>query len=136
MNILFSSPLYPSSRSPLVFCLLFYVYILINFKKQDPCKTWVKISKVMPQPQVHSPGKGREALRQKVLNLSFKIRYGLVPNLSFKIRSGLTIHIIRFYRQNFQFFKIVPSSQIPANYANSVQFAHTVHELGKIRTFC
>ena len=147
MNILFSSPLYPSSRSPLVFCLLFYVYILINFKKQDPCKTWVKISKVMPQPQVHSPGKGREALRQKVLNLSFKIRYGLtvhiirfyrqkVPNLSFKIRYGLTVHIIHFYRQNFQFFKIVPSSQIPANYANSVQFAHTVRELGKIRTFC
>ena len=124
MNILFSSPLYPSSRSPLVFCLLFYVYILINFKKQDPCKTWVKISKVMPQPQVHSPRKGREALRQKVLNLSFKIRY------------GLTVHIIRFYRQNFQFFKIVPSSQIPANYANSAQFAHTVRELGKIRTFC
>ena len=101
----------------------------------------------MPQPPVHSPGKGREALRQKVLNLSFKIRYGLtvhiirfyrqkVPNLSFKIRYGLTIHIIRFYRQNFQFFKIVPSSQIPANYANSAQFAHTVRELGKIRTFC
>ena len=93
------------------------------------------------------PGKGREALRQKVLNLSFKIRYGLtvhiirfyrqkVPNLSFKIRYGLTVHIIRFYRQNFQFFKIVPSSQIPANYANSAQFAHTVRELGKIRTFC
>ena len=73
---------------------------------------------------IHSPGKGREALRQKVLNLSFKIRYGLtvhiirfyrqkVPNLSFKIRYGLTVHIIRFlkfYRQNFQFFKIVPSS--------------------------
>ena len=78
----------------------------------------------MPQPQVHFPGKGREALRQKVLNLSFKVRY------------GLTVHIIRFYRQNFQFFKIVPSSQIPANYANSAQFAHTVHELGKIRTFC
>ena len=77
----------------------------------------------MPQPQVHFPGKGREALRQKVLNLSFKVQY------------GLTVHIIRFYRQNFQFFKIVPSSQIPANYANSAQFAHTVRELGKIRTF-
>ena len=36
----------------------------------------------------------------------------------------------------FQFFKIVPSSQIPANYANSAQFAHTVRELRKIRTFC
>ena len=78
----------------------------------------------MPQPHVHFPGKGREALRQKVVNLSFKVRY------------GLTVHIIHFYRQNFQFFKIVPSSQIPANHANSAQFAHTVRELGKIRTFC
>ena len=32
--------------------------------------------------------------------------------------------------QNFSIFKIVPSSQIPANYANSAQFAHTVRELG------
>ena len=81
---------------------------------QDPCISWVKISKVMPQPQVHSPGKGREALRQKVL----------------KIWYGLTVHIIRFYRQNFQFFKIIPSSKIPANYANSAKFADTVRELG------
>ena len=34
--------------------------------------------------QVHSPGKGREALQQKV------------PNLSFKIWYGLTVHIIHF----------------------------------------
>ena len=94
----------------LFFCM--YKNIIINFKTR--VKSWVKISKVMPQPQVHFPGKGREALRQKVLNLSFKIRY------------GLTVHIIRFYkfyRQNFKFFKIVPSSQVPANYANSAQFA-------------
>ena len=45
---------------------------------------------------IHSPGKGRGALRQKVFNLSFKIWY------------GLTVHIIRFYRQNFQFFKNCP----------------------------
>ena len=32
--------------------------------------------------------------------------------------------------QKFQFFKIVPSSKIPANYANSTQFAHTARELG------
>ena len=38
----------------------------IKKKKQRPvCKSWVKLSKVMPQSQVHSPGKGREALRQK-----------------------------------------------------------------------
>ena len=102
----------------------------------------------MPQPQVHSPGKGREALREKVLNLSFKIRYGLtVHNLKKKkspksfientVRLNCTHYsFLKFYRQNFQFFKIVPSSQIPANYANSAQFAHTVRELRKIRTFC
>ena len=59
----------------------------------------------MPQPQVNSPGKGREALRQNVLNPSFKIWYGLTvhtipfqksPNISFKIWYGLTVHIIRF----------------------------------------
>ena len=32
-------------------------------------------------------------------------------------------------------FKIIFPSQIPANYANSVQFAPTVRELCKIRTF-
>ena len=46
--------------------------------------------KVMPQPQVHFPGKGREALRQKVL----------------KIWYGLTVHIIRFYRQKSLIFRL------------------------------
>ena len=45
---------------------------------------------------IHSPGKGREALRQKVLNLSFKIRY------------GLTVHIIRFYKFYRQIFQNCP----------------------------
>ena len=48
----------------------------------------------MPQPQVHSPGKGSEALRQKVLNLSFKIWY------------GLTVHIIRFYGKKSLIFRL------------------------------
>ena len=78
----------------------------------------------MPQPQSPFPQEREGSLTAKVLNPSFKVRY------------GLTVHIIRFYRQNFQFFKIVPSSQIPANYAKSAQFAHTVRELGKICTFC
>ena len=57
------------------------------------------------------------------------------PNLSFTIWYGLTVHIIRFsnYKQNFQ--KFVFPSQIPANYANSAQFAPTVREFRKIRTF-
>ena len=35
---------------------------------------WVKISKVMPQPKSISPGKGREALWQKVQ--IFRLKYG------------------------------------------------------------
>ena len=38
-------------------------------------KTWVKISKVMPQPKSISPGKGREALWQKVQ--IFRLKYGM-----------------------------------------------------------
>ena len=57
------------------------------------------------------------------------------PNLSFTIWYGLTVHIIRFsnYKQNFQ--NCLPL-KIPVNYANSAQFARTVHEFRKIRTFC
>ena len=58
------------------------------------------------------------------------------PNLSFTIWYGLTVHIIRFsnYKQNFQ--KLFSPVKIPANYANSMQFAHTVRESREIRTFC
>ena len=64
--------------------------------------------------QVHFPGKGREALRQKVLNLSFKIRY------------GLTVHIIcflKFLQAKFSIFQNCPIKSKSS-------------ELRKIRTFC
>ena len=98
----------------------------------------------MPQPQVHSPGKGREALRQKVLNLSFKIRYGLtvhiirfyrqkVPNLSFKIRYGLTVHIIRFLQAKFSIFQNCPiksnSSKFRAIHPHSPRIRQNSHIL-------
>ena len=73
MNILFSSPLYPSSRSSTCISQT-CIFSFINKFITDPCKSWVKLSKVMPQPQVHSPGKGREALRQKV-QIS-RLKYG------------------------------------------------------------
>ena len=50
----------------------------------------------MPQPQVHSPGKGREALWQK--KKKKKKKKNKVLNLSFKIRYGLTVHIIRLLK--------------------------------------
>ena len=52
------------------------------------------------------------------------------PNLSFTIWYGLTVHIIHF-KITSKIFKIVSPSQIPANYANSMQFACTVREFHK-----
>ena len=72
------------SLTKIATCIFMYVYVLIKFLKNDPCKNMGKNIKSYATTQVHFPGKGREALWQKVLNLSFKIRY------------GLTIHIIRF----------------------------------------
>ena len=64
---------------------IFYICIYLNkILKNDPCKNMGKNIKSYATTQVHFPGKGREALWQKVLNLSFKIRY------------GLTVHINRF----------------------------------------
>ena len=48
--------------------------VLLNKTKIDPCKSWVQISKVMPQPKSISPRKGREALWQKVQ--IFWLKYG------------------------------------------------------------
>ena len=86
--------LYPSSRPSTCISFFFFpcIYYYNKFKKkkkkkkkQDPCKSWVKISKVMPQSHVRSPGKGREALRQKSKILRFKIY-------------GLTVHIIHIFK--------------------------------------
>ena len=85
--------------------LLMYIYYNKFKKHNNPCKSWVKISKVMPQSQVRSPGKGREALRQKskkffVLNM---VRLNRTPYSHLKIY-GLTVHII----QNFSIFQKHP----------------------------
>ena len=61
-----------------------FLYIYFNKFKTKPVKIMGKISKVMPQPKSISPGKGREALWQKVQIFRLKIWY------------GLTVHIIRF----------------------------------------
>ena len=67
---------------------LFYFYICIHFNKIKTTTRVLNMGKNIKSyattPSPFSPGKGREALRQKVLNPSFKIWY------------GLTVHIIRF----------------------------------------
>ena len=115
--------------------------------------------------QVHSPGKGREALWQKVqifhlnmvrlnhtyyslLNFTSKIFQIL---LSFGQNSSSKIHSIRLYTpqiaQNshrlLTYLYYVSGTcpcrepcKIPANYANSAQFAHTVRKSCEICTIC
>ena len=80
---------------------------------------WVKISKVMPLPKSIPPGKGGKPYGKKSkpfvqnmvrLNRTYyshlNFKKGKSPNLSFKTWYGLTIHIIRFYISQANFFKI------------------------------
>ena len=71
-----------------VFLLCIYIYIN-KLLKQRPVKIMGKISKVMPQPQSISPGKGREALWQKVqifrLNLQLNRTYYSLLKFTSKI---------------------------------------------------
>ena len=63
--------LYPSSRSST--CISFFC-ICYNKYLYDPCQNMGKNIKSYATTQVHSPGKGREALRQKV-QIS-RLKYG------------------------------------------------------------
>ena len=69
----------------------------------------------------------------KILRLNM-VRLNRTPYSHLKIY-GLTVKII----QNFSIFQKKKKSHkviIPANYADSAQFAHTVRELRETRTFC
>ena len=65
--------LYPSSRSSMCTICLLSLKNKIQ-KKNDPWFTMGKNIKSYATTQVHSPGKGREALRQKVQ--TFRSKYG------------------------------------------------------------
>ena len=58
------------------------------------------------------------------------VRLNRTPFLHLKIY-GLTVHITQKF---FNFSKTSHKVKIPANYADSAQFAHTVRELREIRT--
>ena len=117
-----------------------FLYILINSqKKDDPCKTWVKISKVMPHSHSpFSPGKGG-----KPYGKTSKYPHLLAKNIVW-----LTVHIASKFNRTHSFLNLQQNFQtkfsspvlyfgkIPANYANSAQFAHMVHESHEIRTIC
>ena len=85
-------------------------------------KTWVKISKVMPQPKSIPPGKGGKPYGKRSKSLIY--------NMVWLNRTYYSL-----FKLQAKFSKIVFPSQIPANYANSAQFAPTVHEFRKIHTF-
>ena len=107
MNILFSLPLYPSSRSST--CISFFLYVYYN-------KFWVKISKVMPQPKSIPPGKGGKPYGKRSKSLVYNM-----------VRLNRTYYLL--FKLQAKFSKIVFPSQIPANYANSAQFAPTVRKI-------
>ena len=137
------------------------MYIIINFKTTR-VKTWVKISKVMPQSKSISPGKGGKPYGKRSKSLVYNMvwlnrtYYSLLKFTSkiFKIVSPSQIPVN--YANSAQFAPHSPRipqnshilhyvsgtcpgrepCKIPANYANSAQFAHTVRESREIRTIC
>ena len=118
-NFLFSSTLYPSSRSSQ--CISFFVNIIINFKQ--PVQNTGKNIKSYATTQVHFPREREGSLTAKVQIFHLNM-----------VRLNRTYYSLLKFTSKI--FKIVSPSQIPANYANSVQFALTVREFRKIRTFC
>ena len=78
--------------------------------------------------QVHFPGKGREALRQKVLNLSFKNTVRL--NRTHYSLLNFTGKIFNFsklsHQVKFQRITQIPRS-LPTQSANYAKFAHFVN---------
>ena len=71
----------------------------------------------MAQPKSIPPGKGGKPYGKSSKN----------PSFNKMVRLNRTHYsLLKIYRQNFQFFKIAPSSQSPANYA---KFAHFVNLL-------
>ena len=59
-------------------------------------KTWVKISKVMPQPKSISPGEGREALQQVIQVFQLQMSYGLTIHIRFKFTTKFFISVLYF----------------------------------------
>ena len=122
-------------------------------------KTWVKISKIMPQPRSISPRKGWEALRQNAQksksfgkNMVWFNRTHSFPNLQAKFFKFMFCTSVKFtanYANSTQFAPNIPHHllihyvldacprrelpKIPVNYADSMQFTHIHCELSKIR---
>ena len=88
-----------------------------KLKTNDPCKSWIKISKVMPQHKSISPWEREGSPTAESPNLPAKIWYGLTIHTHFS-------HF-KFTKQNFSIFQIYACllAKFPANYANSTQFA-------------
>ena len=77
----------------------------------------------MPQPKSIPPGKGGKPYGKRSKSLVYNM-----------VRLNRTYYSL--FKLQAKFSKIVFPSQIPANYANSTQFAPTVREFRKIRTLC
>ena len=102
-----------------IFKLYFFTFviILIKISKMTRVKTWVKISKVMPQPKSISPRKGREALRQKVQIFRLNLRLNRTYYSLLKFRSKIFQNCV--LRSNLQ--------RVTQNSLNSPQIPHTIY---------
>ena len=76
----------------------------------------------MPQPKSIPQGKGGKPYGKRSKSLIYNM-----------VRLNRTYYLL--FKLQAKFSKIVFPSQIPGNYANSAQFAPTVREFRKIRTF-
>ena len=76
----------------------------------------------MPQPKSIPPGKGGKPYGKRSKSLVYNM-----------VRLNRTYYSLLKFTSKI--FKVVSPSQIPANYANSAQFAHIVCEFPKIHTF-
>ena len=122
-------------------------------------KTWVQISKVMPQPKSTPPGKGGKPYGNKSKSFGKNmVRFNHThsfPNLQAKFFKFMFCTSVKFtanYANSAQFAPNIPHHllihyvsdacpsrelpKIPVNYADSVQFAHNFRESCEIRTIC
>ena len=110
-----------------------FFFIIINSKqKKDPCKAWVKISKVMPLPKSIPPGNGGKPYGKK--SKSFVLVW--LNHTYYSLLNFTSIIYIlfasKFQKQNFS--KLGLSDKIQTNSAKSTQFAYILCKLHKIRT--
>ena len=93
----------------------------------------------MPQPSPFPPGKGGKPYGKRSKSLVYNmVRLNRTYYSLLKLQAKFSLNRTYYSLLKLQakFSKLSPPVKIPAIYANYAQFAHTVREFRKIRTFC